>query len=194
MDLYTSKYYQKKRSIKMKNYTQTKKIALILTLSLLLIYSIGCTKTETPIAEPNTIAIGEPNPSTPIDSSTSEDSTSETSPKISEEGAKAMQLEKSIQDILLITLKDIEGNVVKDDFSDAEMQEILVAFNDSFIMDTAYIEMITGYTMDILLKDGQNVFIHSYGDPNYIVASNSQGETYHLGCEVIAKMLLDTSY
>jgi len=178
----------------MKNYTQTKKLALILTLSLLLIYSIGCTKTETAIDEPNTIAIGEPNPSTPIDSSTSGNSTSQTSPKISEESAKAMQVEKAIQDILQITLKDIEGNIVKDDFSDAEIKDIVLAFNDSFTMDTAYIEMITGYTMDILLEDGQSVFIHSYGDPNYIVASNSQGETYHLGCEVIAKMLLDTSY
>jgi len=177
----------------MKNLNQTKKITFILIISLLLVNSVGCAKTETPISEPNTIAVGEPNPSTPDESTTDENLASGTSPKMSEATAKAMQLEKSIQDIQQITLKDLEGNIIRDDFSEAEIQDIVQAFNDSFIMDTAYIEMITGYTMDILLQDSHSVFIHSYGDPTYIVASNDQGETYHLGCEFIGNILLDNN-
>lgn len=44
--------------------------------------------------------------------------------------------------------------------------------------------------MTIALEDGREVFIHSYGDPSYIVARVGEN-TFHLGCEVIGKMLLD---
>ncbi len=114
-----------------------------------------------------------------------------TSPKLSEDAAKAMQAEKSIEGIKSITLTDIEGNTVDRTFTEAEMKEIETAFNESFIMDTAYIEMITGYTMTIALEDGRSVFIHSYGEENYIVASIEGGQSYHLGCELIGKILLE---
>ncbi len=119
------------------------------------------------------------------------DEQSSTSPKIGEDAARAMQFDKQIDGIVSITLKDIEGNVVERTFTKEEQDQIKQAFNDSFIMDTAYIEMITGMTMTIVLDDGKEVFIHSYGDENYIVARIGDGETYHLGCEFIAKLLLE---
>jgi len=114
-----------------------------------------------------------------------------TSPKLDENTAKAMQFDKQIEGIKSITLNDLEGNVVERTFTPEETTEIQQAFNDSFIMDTAYIEMIGGNTMTILLDDGRSVFIHSYGDENYIVARIGEGETYHLGCALIAKILLE---
>ena len=114
-----------------------------------------------------------------------------TSPKLSEDAAKEMMAEKSIQGITKITLADIEGNVVEREFSAEEISAIEEAFNESFIMDTAYIEMITGYTMTIELEDGNSVFIHSYGQEDYIVASISNGQSYHLGCPLIGKILLE---
>jgi len=169
----------------MKNFITTKRITFVLILSLILIPSVACTKTETPSSEPSTIAVDEPNPSTPDLSSKEENSASETSLKMSADSAE------SSQDIQQITLKDLEGNIIKDDFSDDEIQAIVQAFHDSSIMDTPYIEMINGYTMDISLKDNHSVFIHSYGDPSYIIARNDQGETYHLACEFIGNILLD---
>lgn len=44
--------------------------------------------------------------------------------------------------------------------------------------------------LTIALEDGREVFIHSYGEPSYIVARIGE-DTYHLGCEVIGKILLD---
>jgi len=114
-----------------------------------------------------------------------------TSPKLDENTAKAMQFDKQIEGIKSITLNDLEGNVVERTFTPEETTEIQQAFNDSFIMDTAYIEMIGGNTMTILLDDGRSVFIHSYGDENYIVARIGEGETYHLGCALIGKILLE---
>lgn len=106
------------------------------------------------------------------------------------DAAKAMQLEKSIDGIVSISLKDLEGNAVDRVFSADEITTIQQAFNESFIMDTAYIEMIAGNTMTIVLEDGREVFIHSYGDENYIVARIGD-TTYHLGCQVIGKILLE---
>lgn len=125
------------------------------------------------------------------DEETTVDPAAGTSPKLDDETAKAMQLERMIEGIKSITLKDLEGNVVDRTFSEEEMKEIETAFNESFIMDTAYIEMITGYTMTISLENGEDVFITSYGDPVFIVARIGDGETYHLGCEVIATILLE---
>ncbi|MBF4695939.1 hypothetical protein [Fusibacter ferrireducens] len=114
-----------------------------------------------------------------------------TSPKMSEEAAKAMQEAKAIGDIKSITLRDIEGNVVDRTFTAEEIQEIKKAYNESFIMDTAHIEMITGMSMTIELEDGKTVFISSYGEEKYIVATMDDGSSYHLGCEFIGKMLLE---
>jgi hypothetical protein len=125
------------------------------------------------------------------DDETTVDPAAGTSPKLDDETAKAMQLERMIEGIKTIILKDIEGNVVERTFSKEEMLAIETAFNESFIMDTAYIEMITGYTMTISLENGEDVFITSYGDPVFIVARIGDGETYHLGCEVIATILLE---
>lgn len=143
------------------------------------------------------IAVGEPNPSAPDSTVTDvtlpvdEQSPAGTSPKIGEDAARAMQFDKQIEGIVSITLNDLEGNGVDRTFTADEIASIQQAFNDSYIMDTAYIEMIGGNTMTILLEDGRSVFIHSYGDENFIVARIGDGETYHLGCEVIGKILLE---
>lgn len=128
---------------------------------------------------PKGVAVGEPSPA------------AGTSPKLDEEAAKAMQLEKSVDGIISITLKDLDGKNVDRPFSAEETAAIQQAFNDSYIMDTAYIEMIAGNTMTIALKDGREVFITSYGDENFIVARIGEGATYHLGCPVIGKILLE---
>lgn len=175
---------------------------------------MGCAKTtqdsvyenQTPTTDNvQGIAVGEPNPSAPdqnvtlpVDevpatdgSAPADDSTMATSPKLDEDAARAMQFSKTIEGIKHITLTDLEGNVIDRSFSDEEIASIQQAFNDSYIMDTAYIEMIAGNTMTIDLEDGRSVFIHSYGDENFIVASFSDGESYHLGCELIGKLLLE---
>ena len=122
---------------------------------------------------------------------TTVDPASGTSLPINDPNAKAMQFDKLIEGIKSITLKDIEGNVVERAFSVEEIKAIETAFNESFIMDTAYIEMITGYSMTIALENGEDVFITSYGDPVFIVARVGDGATYHLGCETIATILLE---
>lgn len=53
---------------------------------------------------------------------------------------------KTIEKITGITMKDIEGNAVERVFDADEITAIQTAFNECFIMDTAYIEMITGNT------------------------------------------------
>ncbi len=113
------------------------------------------------------------------------------SEKIDESTARAMEFDKLIEGIKSITLKDIDGNVVERSFSADEMTAIETAFNESYIMDTAYIEMLAGYTMTINLENGEEVFITSYGDPVFIVARVGDGDTYHLGCETIATILLE---
>ncbi len=113
------------------------------------------------------------------------------SEKIDESTARAMEFDKLIEGIKSITLKDIDGNVVERAFSAEEIAAIETAFNESYIMDTAYIEMLAGYNMTISLENGEEVFITSYGDPVFIVARIGDGETYHLGCETIATILLE---
>ncbi|MDA3846371.1 MAG: hypothetical protein PF505_07490 [Vallitaleaceae bacterium] len=168
-------------------------VKMISKVSVLMIAGVlllgGCTKTdviELGDSDQQGIAVGEPSPTTPDDT----DLASGTSPKIDEDTAKAMQLERTIDGIESIILRDIEGNVVNRDFNDSEIADIQQAFNDSFIMDTAYIEMMTGYTMTISMEDGREVFISSYGDSIFIVAT-LDGNTYHLGCETIATILLE---
>lgn len=149
-------------------------LIILFVVGILLIAS-SCSKEE---ELPQGIGLGEPHPA------------SGTSPKMTEEAAKAMQKEKEIDGILSVTLKDLEGNVIDRTFSETEVAAIREAFNESFIMDTAYIEMITGYTMTLALENGQDVFITSYGDEVFIVARIGDGQTYHLGCDLIAKILL----
>lgn len=144
----------------------------------------GCTKLDDKVVDqddPTTMpAIEEPieNPD-----STGDDTIGETTLRGAEFSAK-------IDGIESIVLKDVEGNIIDKNFTDEEIDEIKTAFNDSFIMDTAYIEMITGYNMTIELENGEEVFITSYGDPIFIVATVGD-ETYHLGCETIATILLE---
>lgn len=182
-------------------------VSSLLVVSMLLL--MGCAKTtqesvydeQTPVTDQTQgIAVGEPNPSAPDQNTTlpadentvpAEDSTMATSPKIGEDAARAMQFEKTIDGIQGIVLNDLEGNVVERSFNEDEIAQIQQAFNDSYIMDTAYIEMIAGNTMTIALEDGRSIFIHSYGDENFIVASFSTGESFHLGCELIGKILLE---
>jgi hypothetical protein len=115
-----------------------------------------------------------------------------TSLAITDPNAKAMAFDRQIEGIVKITLTNLDGNVIDKTFSDTEIEAIKAAFNESYIMDTAYIEMIAGATMTITLEDGREVFIHSYGDENFIVARIGEGETYHLGCTLIGKILLES--
>ncbi len=149
------------------------KISIFMLIALLLL--VGCANTAKDV--------GEPEPSSP-------DPAAGTSPKLDEDAAKAMQLEKNIDGIVSITLKNLEGNNVDRTFSADETASIQQAFNESYIMDTAYIEMIAGNIMTIALKDGREVFISSYGDENYIVARIGDA-SYHLGCPVIGRILLE---
>lgn len=104
---------------------------------------------------------------------------------------KGMKFDQQIDNIKSITLKDVEGNVLERTFTKEEIEDIRLAFNDSFIMDTAYIEMITGYNMTIILENDEEIFVTSYGDPVFIVVRVGDGATYHLGCEAIASILLE---
>lgn len=104
---------------------------------------------------------------------------------------KGMKFDQQIDNIKSIILKDVEGNDLERTFTKAEIEDIRLAFNDSFIMDTAYIEMITGYNMTIILENEEEIFVTSYGDPVFIVARVGDGATYHLGCELIASILLE---
>lgn len=148
-----------------------------------ILFLSGCTKLDgntTDQEDPTTMpGVVEPGEETPSD-----DDSGETTLRGAEFPAK-------IDGIESIVLKDVEGNVIDRTFTDEEMAEIEAAFNDSYIMDTAYIEMIAGYNMTILLDNGEEVFITSYGDPVFIVATMSDGETYHLGNETIATILLE---
>jgi len=136
------------------------------------------------------LPVSEPATNSETDSA---DLPSGTSPKMSEDAAKAIQEAKSIDGIKSITLRDLEGNVVDKTFTEEEIEAIKTAFNESYIMDTAHIEMITGLTMTIELEDGRTVFISSYGEEKYIVATIGDGPSYHLGCELIGKMLLENN-
>lgn len=161
---------------------KNRKISLFLVLAILSIMLMGCAKKDattdtstTEISEPTQgIAVGEPNPSA----------------KISAEGAAQMNAEKAIKDISTIELFDIEGNKVDKTFTADEVAAIMTAYNDSMIQDTSYIEMITGNTMVITLADASTVRITSYGDENNVVASTSDGRSYHLACTEIATILL----
>ncbi len=157
------------------------------------LFLAGCSKVDDTMA-----TVENPTQNTPIVETTVEvteettvDPAAVTSPKIDESTARAMQFDKKIEGIKSITLKDIEGNVVERTFTAEDMKAIETAFNESYIMDTAYIEMITGYNMTISLENGEEVYITSYGDPVFIVARIGDGDTYHLGCEAIATILLE---
>lgn len=129
------------------------------------------------------IAIGEPNPNTPPASDA----------KISDEAAQAIEAEKAITKVKSIELTDLEGNKLERTFTKEEISEITAAYNESYVQDTAYIMMIAGNTMHITLEDDTTITITSYGDENNIVAASSTGKTYHLGCPLIGKILLETN-
>ncbi|MCD4715010.1 MAG: hypothetical protein K8R73_17185 [Clostridiales bacterium] len=163
------------------NYTKGK-IGILVLVGV--VFLSGCTKLDDQTAsqdDPITMpAIEEPieNPDSNGDET------------IGETTLRGAEFSAKIDGIESIVLKDVEGNIIDRNFTDEEIEEIKTAFNDSFIMDTAYIEMITGYNMTIELENGEEVFITSYGDPVFIVARIGD-ETYHLGCEAIATILLE---
>lgn len=167
---------------------------MLLTFSLLSL--TGCTtKTNQDAIEDSNIGdeqqditIGEPNPQG--EPSLEDDMiNSDPSQKISSDAA----ILKSIKDIKSITLSDLEGNLIDKTFSKDEILTVEAAYNESVIQDTAYIEMIAGNTMLISLVDETTIYITSYGDENFIVATSSTGNSYHLLCPVIGKLLLETN-
>lgn len=110
--------------------------------------------------------------------------------KISTATAELIAAEKNIENVKSIELVNIDGKKLDKTFSQDEINTIVTAYNESSIQDTAYIMMLAGSTMLITLEDGSSVTITSYGDENNIVATSSNGATYHLGCPTIAKILL----
>jgi len=111
--------------------------------------------------------------------------------KISAEAAEEIAAQKNIENIKAIELLDLDGNKLDETFSKDEIKAIITAYNESYVQDTAYIMMLAGNTMLITLEDASTVTITSYGDENNIVATSSTGNTYHLGCPTIAKILLE---
>lgn len=164
----------------------------------------GCAKTDEPAKNqdnPTTmpVVVDTPKGDADVTQGSTEETTGDTtenpaagtSPKLDEDTAKAMAFDKMIEGIKSIVLTDLDGKTVERTFTAEELQAIETAFNESYIMDTAYIEMLAGYTMTIALENGEEVFITSYGDPVFIVARIGEGQTYHLGCEAIATILLE---
>jgi hypothetical protein len=94
-----------------------------------------------------------------------------------------------ISTIKTIQVYDLEGNLVKEISEKEEIAAVGTAYNESMIDDISYIEMITGYTMDIALANDQIIHITSYGDETRVVATVNE-MTYHLICPEIAKILL----
>jgi len=138
------------------------------------------------------IAVEETTEASGTPEETTADPAAGTSLAITDPNAKAKAFDRQIEGIVKITLMNLDGNTIDKAFSSAELEAIKAAFNESYIMDTAYVEMIAGATMTITLEDGRDVFIHSYGDENFIVARIGEGETYHLGCSLIGKILLES--
>lgn len=94
-----------------------------------------------------------------------------------------------ISTIKTIQVYDLEGNLVKEISEKEEIAAVGTAYNESMIDDISYIEMITGYAMDIALANDQIIHITSYGDETRVVATVNE-MTYHLICPEIAKILL----
>jgi len=103
--------------------------------------------------------------------------------------------EKNIkfEDVKSIELYDIEGNPLEGLYTEAFKKDVVEAWNDSWIDDTSYIEMITGYKMEITLKDNNVINITSYGNKDRIVATMND-TTYHLACPEIGEILLNNDF
>ena len=147
----------------------------------------GCTKADDKIVDQDNSAtlpgVIEPSILTPEENPDGDVAIGETMPSDTEFAVE-------IDGIESIVLKDVDGNVIDRTFTDEDIAEIENAVNESVIMDTAYAEQIAGYNMTILLENGHEAFITSYGDPVFIVATIGN-ETYHLGSEKIATILIE---
>ena len=98
------------------------------------------------------------------------------------------------EDIKSVQLYNLEQNLIKD-YDYREIKEIIDIYNNSRIDNSAYIEMITGNTMIITLKNDSVVRLTSYGsDKNIVASGETNGEYYsfHLVCPQIARILLAT--
>ncbi|MFZ5967380.1 MAG: hypothetical protein ACOYVK_09440 [Bacillota bacterium] len=93
------------------------------------------------------------------------------------------------ENVKSIQLYDLDGKSVEREFDEEEISDIVKAFNDSMIDDTAYIEMIAGYTMIISLNNDAEIRITSYGNEERIIATVNS-ITYHLISPEIGKILL----
>lgn len=95
----------------------------------------------------------------------------------------------NLEDVKSIELYDLEGNKIDRTFTEEDIKDVVDAWNASFIDDTSYIEMITGYRMVITLEGDNQINITSYGNKERIVATYKD-TTYHLVCPEIAGILL----
>ncbi|MDF2594104.1 MAG: hypothetical protein K0R69_445 [Clostridia bacterium] len=93
----------------------------------------------------------------------------------------------TLADVVSIELYDLEGNLTE---KEVDKEAVVKAFNESMIDDTAYIEMLTGYRMDIHLQDDSTITLTSYGDTTKVVGTRGE-TTYHLISPELAKILLD---
>lgn len=150
--------------------------------------NVPVTTTESPTQEtlnPNAgdsegIVIGEPNPSTP-------EGAPAPSGKIDAETAKQIVLEN----VTGIHMADLDGNEVERTFTDEEKAALVEGLNASEISEDPYIMMLAGNTMVIALNTGDTITFTSYGDETHVVASYSQGYSFHLVCPEIGKVLLE---
>lgn len=109
--------------------------------------------------------------------------------KIDAEVAKQVDVDK----VEAFQLIDIEGNSVEKSFSQEEIATFIEALNTSEISNDAYILMLAGNSLTISLDNEETVTITSYGDEDHIIASYSQGYSFHLVCPEIGKLLLGKS-
>lgn len=174
----------------------SKKIIIVLALTLM-VFTVGCSSKkdiqEDPVDIPQATT-DQPDEEIPAGDAIQPDEEVPASDAVDPslgivaEGAdEAKQID--IAAINNIQLFDLDGKAIEKAFSEDEIASIGKSYNESIIDDISYVQMISGYTMEITLANDQIIHITSYGDENHIVATTND-ITYHLICPEIGKILL----
>ncbi len=95
-----------------------------------------------------------------------------------------------LEDVKSIELYDLDDKPVGKPFTDEDIKNIMIAYNESMIDDTSYIKMITGYRMIITLKNDKKVNLTSYGAEDRVVVGGDDF-SYHLISPELANILLN---
>lgn len=95
----------------------------------------------------------------------------------------------AVEDVKGIELISLENKKIMD-FSKEDINKIVNSYNNSTISDMAYVAMLAGISMKIILVDNV-INISSYGSETNIITSGVKSDfNYHLVCPEIAKILL----